>query len=551
VRSTSKMRVRLVIVISILVLAYSFLLFNLYSIQVLHSAIYRSRAESQYAASGILKAPRGGIFFTDKEGNSLPAVLNKDFPVIYSVPKIIEDASEASNLLAPILGVPIAELNKKFSKKDDLYKLLLKKASPETLSKVEELKIKGIYTDIESDRFYPFRTLMAQVLGFVAPDKNSDGESGRYGLESFYEKNLSGKIGEASGKVIVPKKGEDLNLTIDPNIQIEAQKIATRLVSTFKAKAGSVIVEDPKTGKILAMESLPSFDPNEYGQFGLESFLNPTIQTIFEPGSVFKVITMAAGLDAGKITPGTTYVDTGVLKVSGREIKNWDLRAHGKLTMTNVIEKSINTGAAFAERQTGHSIFKSYLDKFGFSEKTGIDLPGELSGDIKRLKPGAPEVAFATASFGQGVAVTQLEMINAFSSIANDGRLMRPYINSSLEPKEIRQVISANSAELVTNMMVSAVDKAGVGHIKGYSLAGKSGTAQVPDFKKGGYASNKVIDTYIGFGPTTDPRFVILIKLDEPEGAPLAGATVVPAFRDLAQFILNYYNIPPDRINSN
>lgn len=546
------MRVRFAIVISILVLAYSFLLFNLYSIQVLHSATYRSRAESQYAASGILKAPRGGIFFTDNKENSLPAVLNKDFPVIYAVPKVIDDASEASNLLAPILGIPVEELNKKLSKKADLYELLLKKASTEILSKVEELKIKGIYTDIESDRFYPFGTLMAQVLGFVAPDKNSDGESGRYGLESYYEKTLSGKIGEASDdKVIVPKKGEDLNLTIDPNIQIEAQKIITRLVSDFKAKAGSIIVEDPKTGKILAMESLPSFDPNDYGKFNLERFTNPTAQAIFEPGSVFKIITMAAGLDAGKITPDTTYFDTGVLKVSGREIKNWDLKANGKLTMTNVIEKSVNTGAAFAERQTGHSIFKSYLNKFGFGEKTGVDIPGEISGDIKNLKPGAPEVAFATASFGQGVAVTQLEMINAFSSIANGGRLMRPYLNNALEPKEIRQAISADSAKLVTNMMVSAVDKAGVGHIKGYSLAGKTGTAQVPDFKKGGYVPNQVIDTYIGFGPTTDPKFVILIKLDEPENAPLAGRTVVPAFRDLAQFILNYYNLPPDRINSN
>ncbi|MEK7181406.1 MAG: penicillin-binding protein 2 [Patescibacteria group bacterium] len=546
------MRVRFAIVISILVLAYSYLLFNLYRIQVLNNTNYLARAESQYAASGVLKAPRGGIFFTDKEGNSLPAVLNKDFPVIYAVPKVIGDASETSNLLAPILGIPVEELNKKLSKKEDLYEILAKKASSEILSKVKDLKIKGIYTDIESDRFYPFGPLMAQVLGFVAPDKNSDGESGRYGLESYYEKSLSGKAGETdSGKIIAPKKGEDLNLTIDPNIQIEVQKIINRLVTTFKAKGGSIIVEDPKTGKILAMESLPSFDPNNYGKFNLESFLNPTIQTIFEPGSVFKVITMAAGLDAGKITPDTTYVDTGVLKVSGREIKNWDLKAHGKLTMANVLEQSVNTGAAFAERQTGHVLFRSYLDKFGFSEKTGVDLPGELSGDIKRLKPGAPEVAFATASFGQGVAITQLEIINAFSAIANGGHLMRPYINNTIEPIEIRRVISANSAKLVTDMMISAVDKAGVGHIKGYSLAGKTGTAQIPDFKKGGYVPNEVIDTYIGFGPTTDSKFVILIKLDEPEGAPLAGVTVVPAFRDLAQFIINYYNIPPDRINSN
>lgn len=541
---------RLATVASIFALIYGFLIFHLYGISISQNANYTAKAENQYAASGLLKAQRGGIYFTDKDGDRLPAVLNKDLPIVYAVPKEIEDPEEAASQILAVLTDPIKNLEENLAQKKSSYKLLARKVDKETAKKITELNIKGIYTKEESSRFYPFNSRMSKVLGFVAPNDENDGYVGRYGLESFYEDSLSGKDGEANGNEVVgPEQGENLNLTIDPNIQTEAEKILTRLVTSKNAKSGSIIVQDPKTGKILAFENYPSFDPNEYGQFDLELFKNNSIQGIYEPGSVFKVITMAAGIDAGKITPNTTYNDTGILKVSGREIRNWDLKAHGRVTMTNVIEKSLNTGAAFAERQTGHTVFTEYLKKFGFNEKTGIDLPGELNGDIKRLKPGAPEVVFATASFGQGVAITEIELINAFSSIANGGLLMTPYLNADLEPKEIRRTISANTAKQVAEMMVSAVDKAEVGQIAGYKLAGKTGTAQVPDFNKGGY-TDKVINTYLGFGPTTDAKFTILIRLDEPEGAPLAGTTVVPAFRDLAQFILNYYSIPPDRIGN-
>jgi len=341
-------------------------------------------------------------------------------------------------------------------------------------------------------------------------------------------------------------------LTIDPNIQIEAERILDKLVSECKAKGGSVIVEDPKTGKILAMGGYPNFDPNDYGKFPIANFLNPTTQQIYEPGSVFKIITMATGIDSGKITPETKYYDTGSVTLNGRTIQNYDIKTHGPYgweTMTNVIEHSINTGAVFAQRQIGRDIFTKYLTSFGFGEKTGIDLPGELNGDLRRLSPKEKDIAFATASYGQGVAVTPTELITAVAAIANGGNLTRPYLNSALEPKVIRRVIRESTAQQVTAMMVSAVDKAGVAKITGFTIAGKTGTAFVPDFKNGGYTDN-VINTYVGFGPTSDPKFVALIKLNEPQGAPLAGLSVVPAFRELAQFILNYYGVAPDRITN-
>ncbi len=506
------------------------------------------RAESQYTAANFLKAERGKIYFTDKNGKELPAATNKNFPLVYSVPKVIDDAKETANRLASVLEALPEDLEKKFSKKNDTYELLKRKADAELAGRVEEMEVKGVYVDYVPERFYPFGRMAAHLLGFVSPNDTDAGESGRYGAEEFYENTLRGKTGEIENSKIVPSQpGSDLALTIDPNVQREAERILENLIKNYSAIGGSVVVMEPESGKILTMASFPNFDPNSYSEADIPDFVNPVTQKIYEPGSVFKVITMAAGIDAGKITPDTTFEDTGKLVVSGRTIQNWDLKAHGRVTMTNVIEESINTGAAFAERKTGNAVFREYLDRFGFGEKTGIDLPAELRGDLRRLVPGAPEVTFATASFGQGVAVTPIEMLNAISAIANGGKLMRPYLNAAEAPQMLRRVISEETARQVSQMMISAVDKAGVAKIKGYAIAGKTGTAQVPDFQKGGY-TDKVINTYIGFGPAGDPKFIILIKLNEPAGAPLAGLTVVPAFRDLAQFILNYYNVPPDRI---
>lgn len=391
-----------------------------------------------------------------------------------------------------------------------------------------------------------------QMLGFVGPSAESPIDAGKYGIEKFYNASLSGKSDSGGGsKVGSVVPGTDVNLAIDPNIEIEAEKILENLVTTYHAKQGSVIVEDPKTGKILTMGSYPNFDPNNYSASPISSFLNPAVEAVYEPGSVFKVITMATGIDSGKITPDTTYVDAGTVTLNGRTISNYDLKTHGpygKATMTNVIEHSINTGAVFAERAIGRDIFTKYLTTFGFSEKTGVDLPGELAGNLKRLSPKEKDIAFATASYGQGVAVTPIELITAIGAIANNGVMMRPYVNEDQGPKVIRRVVSAETAAEVTQMMVSAVDKALVTKIKGYTVAGKTGTAFVPDFVHGGYTDN-VINTYVGFAPASDPKFIALIKIDEPQNAPLAGTSVVPAFRDLAQFILNYENIPPDRVN--
>ena len=541
---------RFTILISILFLAYSFLLFRLYNLELVKGGYYTARAESQALASEDLSTHRGAIYFTDKNANTLPAAINKDFPIIYAVPKEIQDPQEAANTLAPILNISATSLLAIFSKQNDLYESLSQKADSAIAAQVENLGIKGIYTHLSSERFYPMDSLASQSLGFVGPNEKNNGESGHYGIEEFYNTTLEGDI--SNGKEITG--GADVNLTIDPNIQIEVEKILDDLVAKNNATGGTIIVEDPQTGKILAMASAPDFNPNIYASSSMASFLNPSVQKRYEPGSVFKVLTMAAGIDAGKITPETTYNDKGTVTVSGRKLTNYDFSKKGAYgpgtTMTNVIEHSINTGAVFAEEKTGNDIFTSYLKKFGLDEKTGIDLPSELRGNLNQLSPKAPQVAFSTASYGQGVAVTPIELLNAMAAIANGGTLMRPYISTAQNPQVIRRVISTSTADKVTGMMISAVDKAGVASIERYSLAGKTGTAFIPDLVHGGY-TNTVIDSYVGFGPTSHPRFIALIKIDTLPESALASLCVVPAFRELSQYIINYYDIPPDRIGSN
>ncbi|MEK7451296.1 MAG: penicillin-binding protein 2 [Patescibacteria group bacterium] len=549
------MKWRIIFLIVVFSFLYSALFFHVYQIQFEKGLYYLTKAAFQKKASGVLEAERGNIYFIDKNNNLIQAALNKEFAVIYAVPEEIHKEikngnanvflKEMSEKLSLIVKASPEEIEKKISKKNDSYELLIQKADAETVNNVKKLNLKGIYVDYRPFRYYPFGKLASHLLGFVTATEEA--MAGRYGVELAFDKILAGETGELKNNdLIKPKNGKNLILTIDRNIQAEAEEILAELIKKHDAKSGTVIVEEPSSGKILAMASYPNFDPNNYSEYEIKSFLNPAVQAVYEPGSIFKVITMAAGIDSGKITPETTYNDSGSISLNSKTIRNWDLKAHGIQTMTGVIEQSINTGAIFAQQKMGPDIFYNYLTKFGFNELTSIDLPGEVKGNISNLKKGK-EIDFATVSFGQGVAVTPVSLINAVSVIANGGVLMRPFVLTDEQPKEIRRVISSETARKVVQMMTSAVEKNVVAVIPNYSVAGKTGTAFIPNFGGNGY-SDKVINSYVGFAPASNPKFIVLVKLDEPSGSPLAGQTVVPAFQKLASFILNYYNIPPDKL---
>ncbi len=543
------MKWRILTLIFVFSLCYAGLVCHLYKLQIKDGLIFSIQAADQNKNAEFIKPNRGNIYFIDKDNKSIAVALNKDLPLIYAEPKEIENVNETAQKISSIVGKSEEYLKKSLSKPNDLYELLVYPASDEQVEQIKNLKLKGVYIKNQLSRFYPFEETAAHLLGFVGQNQNNENIEGRYGAEAYFNKFLTGKTGEIKGDFIIKAvDGSDIFLTIDPSIQSQAEQILSSLIKQYGATGGTVIVEEPKTGKILAMTNSPTFNPNKYWEFNLSSFLNPAVQAVYEPGSVFKILTMAAGIDSGKITPQTTYIDTGSVTFNGKTIQNFEFKVYGKQTMANVIEHSINTGAVFAERQIGDDIFYNYLKKFGVAELTGITLPAEVKGSLNNLIKGR-DINYATASFGQGVSVTPLELINAISVIANGGELMKPYILADEQPQVIRRVISENTAKTVTEMMVSAVKVNIIADIPNYSVAAKTGTAYVPNFKTGGYTDD-VINSYIGFAPASDPKFIVLIKMDKPAGAISAGRSIVPAFKEFTKFLLNYYQVPPDELNN-
>ncbi len=543
------MGTRVAVLVGAFALVYGALGLRFYDIQVGEGDRYGAQASVLNSMGNLLTPRRGSIYFSDRDGGKVPAAINKAYPIIYAVPDDIEDPDSAASILASqIADKTYEELKETFSKENDPYEPLIRKPSEEQIKFIEEENLSGIKIGEGLSRYYPLGEIGAHVLGFAST--NELVWDGQYGVENYYHQRLGGIAGESWGdRIRSPLHGQDIQLTINADIQTQAENILKNLVADYRGTGGTVIVAEPDTGKILAMASVPNFDPNKYGESDISCFMNPSIQSIYEPGSIFKVITMASALDAGKITPNTTYYDSGELTLNGYTIKNWDEKANGTISMTNVIERSVNTGAAFAERQLGHENFYEYLKKFGFKESTNIDLPGEVTGSLLPLEEDIRDINYATASFGQGISTTPIRLLMAVSSIANGGHLMRPYVNAENKPEQVGRTVSREASRQVVDMMVSAVDKATIAKITGYSIAGKTGTAQVPRLGGGKGYTDEVINTYIGFAPAYDPEFIVLIRLDKPYGAPLAGLTVVPAFRELAQFIINYYSIPPDKID--
>ncbi len=527
---------RLFAVAAIFIGAYLVLGGRLYFLQIIRGDEYQSRMGVRAAIREKLDLRRGQIYFTDREGKDIPVALNKDYPLVFASPKEITDLPEASEILAPILGVPSGELLTAFKKDpEDLFVPLLPKPTTAQVEAIRSAGLKGIHIENKQYRNYPYGRLGSHMIGYLGGNAETTEPTGLYGLEKTNNEELS--------------SGGEIMMTIDRTIQSHVEEVLRRLVKDENAAGGTIIVTEPKTGKILAMASAPDFDPNFYGEFPVKNFINPAIQFQYEPGSVFKPLTMAAGIDSGALTPETTYIDTGSVTLNGKTITNWDHKAYGKTTMTGVIEHSINTGAVFAEQKIGNDTFTTYLKKFGFGQATGIDLPDEVVGSIRNLeRKEVRQIDFATASYGQGTAVTPVQLIAAFGALANGGVLMRPYVLEESGDNVIGRVIRKETSEKVTGMMESAVEVNRLAAIPGYRIAGKTGTAFVPNLVRGGYYADQFIHTFIGFGPVSDPRFLVFMKLEKPQINMLAGGTVVPLFRDVAEFVLNYYSIPPDKV---
>lgn len=563
-------RWRIYIVLFLLFVFGAAIIGRLFSLQIIYGTYYKGLAGSQHRLEKIVENRRGEIFIRDKD-ELFPVAVNRKWPMVYLVPKDIgkEDIERVASELARILNLKKDFIFSKLGKSNDPYEPLTHRISDEEADQISKLNLPGVEIKNEDLRFYPLGGALAHVLGFVG--FKGDKRMGQYGLEEFYEKELSGKAGriitekDAFGRIIgiaerfmnPATPSRDLILTIDKNIQFMAEDKLSFLVKKWEADSGSIIVMNPANGQIIAMANYPVFNPNEYYRVeDINIFLNPITHNLFEPGSVFKPITMAAALDDGKIAPETRYTDGGLLKIGGYTIQNSDRKSHGSQTMTEVLEKSLNTGAVFAVSLLDKDVFLKYVRRFGFDENTRIDLAGEVSGNISNLYFGR-DINYATASFGQGIAITPIELITAISGIANQGAIMRPYIvagfrddsgkTTDIKPRKLEQVVSPESARKLTKMLVSAVDNGYSKSMKiaGYNIAGKTGTAQVPSEDKRGYG-DETIHTIVGYAPAFNPRFTLMIKINNPKGARFADNSISPVFRQVIEFMLNYYGIAPD-----
>ncbi len=624
------------------------LVLRLFNIQVLNYDLYAAKALRQHGIEKDLIPRRGRVFTReDKEKKELyPMATNKEFALIYCVPKDILNPRQAAETLAPIFyplvyqepdmeklmaeiesriragmkkeieknnppeaGVEIKlnqeeldtaiekerllleeklkeekerkmeeyieELYRKFSKSGDPYEPLLKKVEKEKADEILALGIEGISYSLSDYRYYPENNISSHILGYVIENPDNTISQGSYGIEGYFNNELSGLMGkieadkDASGKAIIVANrqikpavdGSDIILTINKTIQNVVCRKLNITALRHGADSGSVTVLEPSTGRVIAMCAYPDFNPNEYGETkDMDYFNNINTFHAYEPGSVYKTFTMAMGLDLELVEPESKFVDTGKFEVATETIRNADDRIYGEVTMSKVLEESINTGAIHVARLVGINNFIKYTEDFGFGKKTGIELKTEVSGNINSLynKMHGDNLNLAVSSFGQSFTTTPLQLVAAYNAIANQGIFMKPYIVEEIvtpdgkrvknEPQQIKRIISPRAAALLSGMLVNVVDG---GHairaqIDGYYAAGKTGTAQIASSRSRGY-SNRTNHTFVGFAPAAEPEFVMVVYLQDPKDVRYSAGSAAPLFGEIAEFILNYYEVEKER----
>ena len=536
-------------------------------LQVIHYGFYKALAQGQQNFSTFEKGDRGEIFLQDKNGTLYTLATNQELPFVFVTPPEVKNQKETAKQLSEILQVDENFVAEKLQNQESLHQPIKRRISKEEEEKIISADISGVYIGKDFARYYPYEDLAAHVVGFANQDGN-----GQYGIEEYHNSLLEGKEGlrttarnPASYLFLaledtILETGSDIVLSLDYNLQIEAELLLQRAKENLGIEEGTIIVLEIESGRILTLANTPSFNSNEYFLHdNLAVFQNPAIQKLFEPGSVFKALTMASAIDAGKISLDTSYQDKGSVKIGEYTIYNYDERVWGQRTMSEVLQFSINTGAVFAEQQLGHERFLDYIKKFGIFEPTEIGLAGEVYSKNREFQKGY-EINFATASFGQGIEMTPLQFVRAFSALANNGTPVEPFLVEKIidskgllqKParKTAKQVISPNTASDLTAMLTSVTEE-GYGkaaRIPGYFIAGKSGTAQISwsalGISKTGY-SDKTIQSFIGYVPAFNPKFLVFIKLNNP-ATKTAEYSAVPIFRNFTKYIIDYYQIPPD-----
>ena len=558
---------------------------ELFFLQIVRGEEFRDKAAGQYRSLAEV-FDRGTIYFTEKNGAAVPAAALSEGYLAAIHPEKMDDPEKTFSALSgvfadPLDGADAFDLDKesfleKAARKDDPYEEIARRISPEKKDRISRLELPGVGFFRERWRNYPIGSLGSHAIGFTGYDESGRIISGRYGIERYYDDILNKNSGRAKQNIFaeifsgleeaVSSGGNfhgDVALSLEPQVQGFLEKSLATVQKKWQSKLTGGIVLDPKTGAVYALAAVPDFDPNDISkEKDMSVFNNPLVEGVFEMGSVVKPLVMAAAIDAGKINSQTAYDDeTGSVVVDGARIFNFDGRGRGKnIPMQEVLNQSLNTGMVFVMQKMGRDLFREYMKGYGLGEETGIDLPNEAHGLVGNLD--SPRtVEYATASFGQGIAVTPIALTRALASLGNGGILPEPHLLKEIrygagltkgfvgngEPK---RVLKPETTEEITRMLVQVVDTAllgGAAKIPHYSVAAKTGTAQIARENGKGYYDDRYLHSFFGYFPAYDPRFIVFLFTVEPVGEKYASHTLTEPFMDLAKFLLAYYEIPPDR----
>lgn len=548
-----------------LLLLFFFVMFviisvKLFYIQLLHPV---SSSLDNYLKTRKIYPERGKII----DHNGTPFVLNQNSYLLYIEPKKISDVRYVSQKLSDVLHIDEASIEAKIDT-TKVWVSLKGGIEEDQKTIIEKLNLGGVGFEYEMKRYYPEASLSAHLVGFVG--KNNGGDNvGYFGLEGFYDKDLKGLSGfleterDLMGRPIFigmqervnSQDGRDLQLSVDKTVQEITKRKLQEGLEAYKAKQGCIITADPYSMKILGFACLPDYDNSQYYLFNEGYFKNPAISEVYEPGSIFKPLIMAAAIQEKKIKPDDFYNEDGPVQVGEYRIHTWDDKYEGKISMTRILEKSSNVGMVYVGEKLGDDNVYSYLQKYGFGQITGIDLQGETTGYLRPRNNWYP-IDFSTVTFGQGIVVTPIQMIRAFSAIINGGKLIRPtVVEKIIAPNEVknikpqveRKVIDGKTSEIIKKMLISTVENGEYkwDRPKGYLIGGKTGTAQVPI--QGHYDPSKTIASFIGFLPADKPKFITLVMYREPQTSPWGSETAAPTFFEIAKELIVYYNITPDQ----
>ncbi len=561
-------------ILGILLLLVPLVIFaRLYDLQIVKHDYYATKANRQYSTF-YEYYDRGTIYFLQKNNSKVAVASIKEGNVLAINPKLLDNPDELYNFLSKDLQLDIdyEKFILKARKKDDPYEEILSRIDREMAQKIKEKKIKGVLLPIKRWRFYPDPHLAPQTIGFVARNSKDPEVRGRYGIEASYDKVLyrdPNKLGVNFFAELLGNIKEALSFdtpqgsvvsSIEPNVQKKLQNVVKQTYDKWNSKRVSAIVYNPQNGEIVAMASYPDFNLNEfYKEKNPNIFSNPLVENVYEMGSIVKAITVASGLDSGAITENSTYNDTGSVSFDGFKIYNYDKRARGENTpVQEILSQSLNVGAAWVYTKLGKEKFREYFEKLGLLEESGVDLPNEASPIVGNLYS-PRDIEYATASFGQGVAFTPVAMVRALGALGT-GYIRQPHVvkeiildnglHKKIDYTDFEEKVFDNkTVEIISRMLTEVVDTKldnGKRKKEHYSVAAKTGTAQIAK-PGGGYFKDKYNHTFFGYFPAFEPRFLILFINEEPKGAKYASQTLTDSFYEMVDFLINYYNIEPDR----